>query len=96
MGVNRAHDRLGSRLVRERQPTLGDQFGDARTNHVDAEDLIVLFVGDNLDEPLPLPKDGRLAVAGEREFANLHVVPLLTRLRFGQPDAGDLRVAVGA
>src|SRR3546814_12544044 len=50
----------------------------------------------SLHETLDLAQGNRLAVADEGEVADLDRVPRLLRLRLGQPDAGDLRVAIGA
>jgi hypothetical protein len=38
----------------QRERRFGDQLGRARADHVDAETLVVLLVGDDLDEALGL------------------------------------------
>src|SRR3546814_3384018 len=61
-----------------------------------AEQFAGLRVEHRLHKPLDLAQRDRLAVADEGEVADLDRVPRLLRLRLGQPDAGDLRVAIGA
>src|SRR5262249_7885320 len=58
-------------------------------DNVDAENLAVLLVGDHFDEALVMTQNGRAAIAREGEAADLHLVPLLARLRFRQTDAAD-------
>ena len=49
------------------------------TDHVDAEDLVVLLVGDDLDEAFGLAGDLRAAEDAELERAGLDVVAALLR-----------------
>ena len=73
-----------------------DQLGHLGADHVRAEQLAGLGVEHRLDEALGLAERDRLAVADEREGAGLDRVARLLGLGLGQPDAGDLRVAVRA
>ena len=57
---------------------------------MDAEDLVVLLVDDDLDEAFGLARHARAAEHAELERADLHVVAALVRLLLGQPDAADL------
>ena len=70
---------------------------DARADHVDAEHLVVLLVGDDLHEAFGLARHLRAAEHAERERADR---ARRSRARFasrlGQPDAADLGIAVGA
>ena len=73
-----------------------DQLGHLGADHVRAEQLAGLGVEHGLDEALGLAERDRLAVADERESAGLDGVARRLRIGLGQPDAGDLRMAVGA
>ena len=73
-----------------------DQLGHLGADHVRAEQLAGLGVEHRLDEALGLAERDRLAVADEREGAGLDRVAGLLGLGLGQPDAGDLRVAISA
>ena len=64
-------------------------------DHVDAQDLVVLGLGDDLHEAEVLADDARLGDVAEGEAAHLDVVAALLGLRLGEADAGDLRHAVG-
>src|SRR3546814_13668864 len=71
-----------------------DHLGDLGSDHVGAEQFAGLRIEHRLHETLDLAQGNRLAVADEGEVADLDRVPRLLRLRLGQPDAGDLRVAI--
>ena len=74
----------------------GDELGRARADHVHAEHLVVLLVGDDLDEAFGLAGDPGAAEHAELERADADVVAALARLPLGQADAADFRIAVGA
>ena len=78
------------------QHGFGHQLGGARADHVHAEHLVVLAIGDDLDEALGLCRHLRAAKDAEGERADAHVVAALLRLGFGEAHAADLGVAVGA
>ncbi len=69
---------------------------DRATNHVDAEQFVVFLIGHNLDEPIRFPRHLCPGEDAEGKRANPHVVAALFRFRFGQADAADFRIAVGA
>ena len=96
MCVDRANQLFDGALEPQRQRGFGDQLRRARTDHVDAEDLVVLLLGDDLDEPFRLAGDARAAEHAELEAAGPDVVAALLRFRLGQADAADLRIAVRA
>ena len=73
-----------------------NQLRRLRPKDMHAEDLAELFVGDYLDESRVAVKDRGLAVGRERKLGYLDVPARLPGLRFAEPDAGDLRLAVGA
>jgi hypothetical protein len=82
--------------VLDRQRRLGDQLGDARADHLDAEQLVGLRVGDDLDQAFCLA-EGECPAAGlEWEAADLHLVSGLARLSLAEADVGDLRLGVDA
>src|SRR5262245_40900286 len=109
-GMRRLSDSLRHRRVRvdrpdqffdraletQRQRRLGDELGRARTDHVDAEDLVVLLLRDDLDEPLGLVRDARAAENAELQGADANVESALLRLRLREPHAADLRIAIRA
>ena len=61
-----------------------------------AEDLVVLLLGDDLDEPFRLGRDARAREHAELERPDAHVVAARFRLGLRQPDAADLGIAVRA
>ena len=75
---------------------LGDQLGRLRADQVGAQELAVLGVEDQLDEPLGLVGGQGPAAELERELADADLVAGLARGLLRQPDAGDARVGVGA
>ena len=91
MRVDRADQLLDRAFEAQRQRGFGDELGRARADHVDAEHLVVLLVGDDLDEAFGLAGDLGAAEHAELEGADRDVVAALLRLGFGQADAADLR-----
>ena len=79
-----------------RDAGFGQQLGRVRADDVDAEDLVVFLLRDDLDEAVGLAEDPCFTRCREREFADLYVIACFFRFRFGQADAGDFGVAVGA
>ena len=59
---------------------------------VNAEDLVGLLVGDDLDEAVGLVDRHGASERGERELADLNFDALLLGLRFGETDRGDLGI----
>ena len=55
--VDRADQLFDRALEPHGERGLGDELGRARADHVDAEDLVVLPVGDDLDEAFDLVGD---------------------------------------
>src|SRR5262245_14122842 len=96
MRVNRANQILDRRLQAKRCSGFGDQLRRARADHVHAEQLVVLLVRDDLDEPIGLARHLRASKHPEREGPDAHVVAALPGFGFRQPDAPDLWVAVRA
>src|SRR6267142_2902606 len=96
MRVNRPDELLNRAFEPQRQHRLGDQLRRSRPDHVDAEDLIVFPVGDDLHEPFALACHFRAAEDAEREGSDTHVVALLPGLGLGQSDAANLGIAIGA
>src|SRR5919112_3762132 len=106
--LGRLHDGLGDGRVRvddapqlfgrgfevERDDGLVNHLRRVRADDVDAQQLVVLRLADDLDEALLLAEDARLARRAEGELGRLHVVAQLLRLRLGQTHRRDLRVAV--
>ncbi len=73
-----------------------DQLRHLRADQVRAQELPGLGIEDGLDQALVLAERDRLAVADEREAADLDLAALLLGRLLGQADAGDLRMAIGA
>ena len=61
-----------------------------------AENLVVLFLGDDLHETVGLAGHAGARQRAEREIPDAHVMPLRLRLGFRQPDAADFRFGIGA
>src|SRR5690349_1232278 len=98
LGQRRVREDVAGDLVGGEVPLLGQrqrgqELGDVGTDHVGAEDLVVLRVRDDLDEADPVAKPHRLAVGGERELRGLHLVALVLGLRLGVAEGRDLRLA---
>jgi hypothetical protein len=94
--VNGANQLFDGRLEPQRERGLGDQLGRSQADHVHAEDLVVLLVGDDLDEPFRLARHLRAAEHAERERADAHVVAPSDGGLLREADAADLGIAVGA
>ena len=62
---------------------------------MDAEHLVVFLLRDHLHHPFGQIEDARLAVGGEREGPDLHLVPPVLGRFLGEPDGGDLGLGVG-
>ena len=58
--------------------------------------LAVFLARDDFDEALGLIDRDRLADRAKRKLADLHLDSALARLRLGQPDRGDLGLAIDA
>src|ERR1700755_2534353 len=63
---------------------------------MDAEDLVIFFLGDDLYKAFGFADYARFARGRERELAGLDVIAGLFGLGFGQADTGHFRVAIGA
>src|SRR5258708_32502164 len=96
MRVDRKHKVFDSPFEFHHGHGFGDQFGRQRADNVDTQYLAVLCVGHDLDEAFMLVDDAGLGVGGEREFADLTRHAEFLRFGLGEPDAADLRFAVGA
>src|ERR1044072_8778262 len=94
--VDDAAQLVGGRFEMERDDGFVNDFGRVRADDVDAEQLVVLRLADDLNEALLLAEYAGLARSREGELRRLHVVAQFLRLRLGQADACYLRVAVGA
>ena len=83
-------------LERPRNAVTLYELGDFRTDHVRAQELAGLCIEHGLHKPFRLTERNRLAVADERELADLDLAPGFFGLGLGQSDACDLRPAIGA
>ncbi len=70
-----------------------DQLGRLRADDVAAEQLAVLLLADDLDQPGAVAVDGPRADRAVLDLADGDVVTLLARLRLGETEAGDVRRA---
>ena len=96
MGVHGEVDVVDGQSPLHGEGRLGDQVGDAGTDHLDAEDAVVRRVGDHFDHALGLSQRERPAARLEGEAADLDLDPALSRLRLPEADVGDLGVGVDA
>ena len=72
----------------------GDHLGRALGDHLDAEELVGLGAGDDLDETRGAVGSDRAAVAGELELTDGDFDVLGLGFGFGEADAGDFGVGV--
>ena len=72
--VNRSNQLFDGGFEPERGGRFRDQFGRSQPNHVDAEQLVVLFLRHDLDEALGLARHLRAAEDAEGKHADAHVV----------------------
>src|SRR5690349_15512830 len=96
MGVNGPHQVLGRGFQLHGGDRLGDQVGGRGPDDVHTQDLLVLGVGDHLDEALVLAHNAGLGVGGEGKLADLDLDAALFGLGLAQADAADLRLAISA
>ena len=72
-----------------------DQLGRLGADDVAAEQLAVLLLADDLDQPGAVAVDGAGADGAVLDLADDDVVALLARLGLGEAEAGDVRGAEG-
>lgn len=96
VGVHYAAEFVGGGFKGHGDAGFGEQLGCVRADDVDAEDLIVFLFGDDLDEAVRLAEDTRFTRGRERKLADLYVIASFFCFGFGEADAGDFWVAVGA
>ena len=96
MRVDGANQLFDGALGPQGQYCLGDQLGGARADDMDAEDLVVFLVGDDLHEAVELVGHARAAEHAEGERSDLHINAAVARGLFGEADTADLGVAVRA
>jgi len=73
-----------------------DHFSDFGADHVGPQKFAGLGVEDGFDEAVGFAQGNGLAVGDERITADLDLIALVLGRLFGEADAGDLRMAVGA
>ena len=71
------------------------QFGDLGTTHVAAQNLAVVGVDDQFDHAVVFAHRYGLTAGLDVEAANLDVVALFDGLGLGEPEGGNLGMAVG-
>ena len=73
-----------------------DELGGSGPDHVDAENLVVLPIRNNLDESLGLVGHLGPREHAERKAPDADIVAALHGFLFGKTHAADFRIAVGA
>jgi hypothetical protein len=93
MGVDGVHQLVDGAFEIHGDYGFCDDLRGRWADDVDAEDLAILGVGDDLDEAVVRVDDGGLGVAGEGELADFDFVALFLRLRFrsGRPTRSAAR-----
>ena len=86
MRVNRRGHIVKRRLQAHCRDRPRNDFGRERPNRVNAQNLAVLFLGDNFDKAFVLAEDRRFAIAEEGKFSDFYLVAGFARLFFGQAD----------
>ena len=94
--VDRRDDFLVGGLHGDGEAKFGDHLGGVGSDDVGAEDFAVLLTDEELHESIALADGLGLAAGHEREFADLEFEAFFLRGAFGEADAGDLRLAIGA
>ncbi|MEN9469998.1 MAG: hypothetical protein RL630_1731, partial [Verrucomicrobiota bacterium] len=94
--VDRRGDFLVGGLHGDGEAKLGDHLSGIGSDDVGAEDFAVLLADEELHEPFALADGKGFAAGHEREFADLEFEAFFLRGAFGEADAGDLRLAIGA
>ena len=89
-----ACDVFGRGLELHRHHGLGDQLGRLRSDDVNAQNLIGLGIGQDLDHPGGVTHCARAAVRHEREGSRLVASALGLELLFRLPDPRDFRRGV--
>src|SRR5262245_22447398 len=96
MRVNRVDEVIHSSFQRDCRNSLGYHFRHRISNHVDAEDLTVCFVGNNLNETVGRILDLRLGHLRKWKFAYFYLVTSLPGFGLRQTDARDLWITIRA
>ena len=94
MRVDRPHQIFNRGFEFDRGDGFGDQFCGLRADDVDAENLAVVGVGDNLDEAFVLADDAGARVRSEGELADFDVVSGFAGFGFGEAYAADFGMAI--
>src|SRR5215831_20502164 len=94
MRVDRVDEVIHSSFERDRRNSLSNHFRHGVADHVNAKNLTVRLLGNNLNEPVACILDFRLGNRRERKFAYFDLKTSFSRSSFGQTDAGDLRITI--
>src|SRR5882757_9759976 len=73
-----------------------DELGRLRSDDMNAQNLSMLRVGNNLYKAVVLAHDGSTRVGGEGKLAHFEFVAGFSGFSFGQADAADFGMAVGS
>src|SRR5215210_681892 len=95
VGMHGHSDLLRRTLDELGEDAFGNEIRDLRPYGVHPEDQVCLLVGDDLEEPVGLAFDKRLADGPERELRLPDLVTLLLGLRLRKPERGHLGPAEG-
>src|SRR5215210_4714254 len=90
VGMHGHSDLLRRTLDELGEDAFGNEVSDLRPYGVHPEDQVCLLVGDDLEEPVGLAFDKRLADGPERELRLPDLVTLLLGLRLREPERGHL------
>src|SRR5204863_2195832 len=76
--------------------SFGEKLGRMRANDVDAKNLVVFLFRNDLYKTVGLPQNASLARSGKRKLADFYIVSGFLGFGFGQADARNFGVAIGA
>ena len=96
MRVNRRFDFFVRRFERDGQAEFADHFRGFGADDVRAQNFAVRFAEKDFHKAVNLADGAGLAARRKRKFADLEFQSLFLRRAFGEADAGDLRLAIGA
>src|SRR5216684_72103 len=94
MGVDGPHQVFDRRFKFHGDDGFGDKLRRLWADDVDAENLTVVSVRDNLDEAFVLADNRRTRVRSEGELPDLQVVSGFAGSGFSKADAADFRMAI--
>ena len=96
VGVDGGFDVFPSGFESDGESEFGDHFGGIGADDMGAENFAVRFTDEDFDEAFAFADGAGFSASHEGEFSDFKFPSFFFGGPFGQADAGDLRMAVGA